>query len=230
MAICPHCGREIREMGAAFCPFCGGVLSDGQAAETPAGALVLLDQMARQRSNKKKLALLYKAREQYPDCLAVEEEVLFQGKLPEKAGFTLDYGGIKSYLLEIYLHPEHIPAQQQAAMRQELFHDAQLERCLALAPSREGYLAHYLERLSSEYIDIFLMGSNEYMPRLMGFQLERRPEKALAKPVARMLRAMQADENLTGEERSQLAAAFEKAFAAQCGGNLMYLQKALQES
>lgn len=226
---CSCCGRTIQQAGAFFCPFCGAPLAGEPVSPTPPGAAELLAQAARQKTNKKKLALLRQACEQYPDCLAVQEEWLFQGKLPTAPADALDYDRIKCHLLQMYLTPEDYAPQQLDARRNELFGDPQLLRCLALAPSPEGFTAHYLERLCREYIQVFLLGSNEYMPRLLGFRTERDPAKALARPAARMLLAMEKDTALTPDQRQPLTAAFRQAFRDECGGNMSWLEKALAE-
>ena len=225
--ICPRCRREIVQPQAAFCPFCASRLS-AESDATPPEAAALLEKASQQPNNRKKLALLQKAREQFPDCLAVEEEWLFQGKLPTKAVGMLDYSGIKCHLLNLYLSPEDFDTDRQNAMRQELFHDPQLLRCLSLTNSPEVFTAHYLERLCREFIQIFLFGSNRYMPRLLGFQLERNAAKVLAKPVADMLRAMAADEALTQAQRAGLQGAMEAAFCAECGGEMRWLRQAME--
>ena len=225
--ICPRCRREIVQPQAAFCPFCGARLS-AESDATPPEAAALLEKASQQSNNRKKLALLQKAREQFPDCLAVEEEWLFQGKLPQTAAAALDYSGIKCHLLHLYLTPDEFDAQQQSSMRQELFQDPQLLRCLSLSDSPEVFTAHYLERLCREFIQIFLFGSNRYMPRLLGFQLERNAAKVLAKPVAGMLRAMAADEALTQPQRADLQSAMEAAFCAECGGEMRWLRQAME--
>lgn len=224
---CARCGREIAEAEAAFCPFCGAALAreDGLL---PPGAEALLAKAARQQSNKKKLQLLAEARQQYPDCLPIEEEWLFQGKLPTTARDALDFSRIKCYLLQLYLTPEDFSAAQAADMRRELFEDPQLEHCLRLAEDEQAWLAGYLLRLCREYIQVFLMGSAEYMPRLLGFRLERDASKALAKPAAQMLRAMAADEALPQPRRALLQTAFEQAFSAECGGSMHWLKQALE--
>lgn len=226
--LCPRCSREITQPEAVFCPFCGAPLAQ-QTDLVPAGAAALLQKASQQHNNRKKLALLQKAREEFPDCLAVEEEWLFQGKLPQKAAQVLDYSGIKCHLLHFYLTPEDFPLTRQQAMRQELFEDPQLQRCLSLAASPEAFMTHYLERLCRGFIQVFLFGSNQYMPRLMGFQLERNAAKVLSAPVADMLRAIRADEALTPEQQASLCAALETAFAAECGGDMRWLRQAMEE-
>lgn len=225
---CARCGRTAEVAQATFCPFCGAPLAAAEAA-LPSGAEKLLLQAARQQNNKKKLRLLTEARQQYPDCLAVEEEWLFCGKLPTTAADALDFSRIKCHLLHLYLTPGDFSAEEAAAMRQELFEDPQLLRCLSLAPDGDAWLVKYLLRLSREFIQVFLMGSSEYMPRLMGFLLNRNPAEALAKPAAGMLRAMAKDENLSLSRRALLQTAFEQAFAAECGGELCWLRQAMEE-
>ena len=225
--VCTRCNRAISQAEAAFCPFCGARLSP-QANPIPAGAEALLQKASQQRSNRKKLALLRQARELYPDCLAVEEEWLFQGKLPEKSSQVLDYSGIKCHLLHLYLTPEDFDQARQDAMRQELFGDPQLHRCLAIAASAEAFMTHYLERLCREFIQVFLMGSNQYMPRFMGFHLEQNTARVLAKPTAQMLRAIRADNRLTTDQQSSLCTALENAFFTECGGEMNWLRQAVE--
>ncbi len=224
---CTRCGRSIPQAEAAYCPFCGAPLA-APAAALPQGAEALLAKAARQQNNKKKLQLLREAREQYPDCLPVEEEWLFQQKLPTNARDALDFSRIKCHLLHLYLTPEAFTPEEAAAMRFELFEDPQLLRCLRLAADEQSWLAKYLLRLSREFIQVFLMGSSEYMPRLMGFRLERDAARALAKPAAQMLRAMAADEALPQPRRALLQTAFEQAFSAECGGSMHWLRQALE--
>ncbi len=226
---CPSCGREAAQAGAVFCPFCGARLTAEETDATPAGAAALLQKASEQHDNRKKLALLRQARQEYPDCLAVEEEWLFQGRLPEKPGLSLDFTGIKCWLLQPYLTPEAFDEPRRRAMAEELFGDPQLLRCMAISGGEEAYTARYLLRLCREFIDVFLKGSSEYMPRFLGISLERNPAKALAKPGAQMLRAMQADENLTASQRESLCAAFRQAFSAECGGDLRWLRQAMGE-
>jgi len=227
--LCPQCRREMTEAAALFCPFCGARLTPASREETPRGAQELLQKASEATSNRKKLALLRKAREQYPDCLAVEEEWLFQGKLPEKAAAVLDFSGIKSHLLNLYLIPEAFDEARQASMRQELFNDPQLHRCLSLTESPEAFLPHYLDRLCREFIQIFLFGSSQYMPRLLGIPLERNAAKALAKPAATILCAIRSDALLTPAQQGDLAAAFERAYQAECGGDMSWLRQAMEE-
>lgn len=227
---CPQCSREMTEAGALFCPFCGARLTPETGKETPRGAQALLQKASETVSNRKKLALLRKAREEYPDCLAVEEEWLFQGKLPEKASAVLDFSGIKSHLLHLYLTPEDFSEERQAAMRKELFDDPQLHRCLSLTDAPEAFLSHYLERLCREFIQIFLFGSSEYMPRLLGIPLERNAARALAKPAATVLCGIRADDRLTPAQQGDLTAAFERAYQAECGGDMSWLRQAMDGS
>jgi len=66
------------------------------------------------------------------------------------------------------------------------------------------------------------------MPTLLGIRLERKPERALAEPAAKVLRGIRSDSELTAEELEMLYRAFEEAFSQEVGGNLQYLRKCME--
>ena len=155
---CPACGRETPVTSAAFCPYCGAPLD--QSAPMDGAAQAALDKALKESDPVKKHRLLLQAREQHPDCLPIEEELLHLGRLYERSASTLDYSVIKCYLLQLYLAPEELSGDKRDAMRRELFCDPQLLACQRLAPDAEAFTRQYLERLSTEFIRIFLRGSN----------------------------------------------------------------------
>lgn len=223
--VCPGCGRQSEVSGAMFCPFCGAALEEKTISRLPEEARQRLTKALRTENIRKKAKLLSQLRSDYPDQLEIEEEILFQTRMKDPR--EMDFSAIKCYLLECYHKPEAFEPAVQEHMRRELFWDQQLEKCLSLAPSREGYLTHYLGRLCREYIDVFLMGSSEYMPRLLGFRLDRKPEKALAAPAAQILRAMEADDGLEPGQKVLLTGCFRDAFAKVAGNDLTYLDEAM---
>ena len=228
--LCPHCQRELTpKEGAAFCPYCGGSLALAARGDESEAVLALLSRVEALASPKEKHELLAKAMAEHPDSLAIAEELLFLGRLYQRDNRSLDFSVIKSYLLMPYLEPDTLTREQSEALRRELFTHPDLERCLRLSPDSAAYLAHYLTKLSGQFIDLFLRGSNTYMRRYFGIGLESRAPKLLAAPAARMLAAMQADEALTLEQRGMLKRAFFAAFSSQLSGDTQWLSKEMAE-
>lgn len=226
---CPHCGHTLNlDSGVAFCPYCGGALAKAApTAESEAVRAALLKAEAMDDPVKKH-ALLAQTLAEHPDSLAVAEELLFLGRLYERNPHVLDFSVIKCNLLNLYLEPDQFTPEQAAAARTELFSHPDLERCLALAPDRETFMNHYLTRLSGQFIELFLRGSNHYMRRFFGFGLDSRAPKLLAYPAARMLAAMKRDEGLTPEQRTMLAGALFRAYGTQVG-DTQWLAQAMTE-
>ncbi|HNX62593.1 MAG TPA: hypothetical protein PKN45_08120 [Candidatus Limiplasma sp.] len=226
--LCPRCGKALNpETGASFCPFCGAALSTPEPEDEAVQAL--LKQAAAQSDPVKRHDLLIRAQEQYPRSLAVAEELLLLGRLYQRNPRKLDFSVIKSWLLNLYLDPRPFTEEQQAAMRNELFHHPDLDRCLALCGDETVFLNRYLTRMSAQFIDLFLKGNSQYMHRYFGFGLESRAAKYLAEPSARILAAISADTGLTPEQRGLLKRAFFAAFRQQLGEDTQWLQQAMAE-
>lgn len=225
---CPVCRKALPVEGAAFCPFCGAPLT---AAETPltAAAQKALDAAEKTDDPVKKYKLLTAAREGCPDCLALEREILHLGKLHLRDTRRPTYDIIKCYLLQVYLTPAEFSADRRSAMRAELFEDEQLKRCQSLAADEDAFTRDYLERLSTEFIHLFLEGSNQYMHRVFGFTMAKNTAKLLAPPAAAMLKQMELDKALTSRQRAMLMNAFYRAFARQMDNRTEFLRETLQE-
>ena len=226
---CPHCGHTLTlDSGVAFCPYCGGPLAKGAPTAESEAVSAALQKAEAMEDPVKKHALLAQTLAGHPDSLAVAEELLMLGRLHERNPHAMDFTVIKCNLLNLYLEPDAFSPVQAAAARTELFAHPDLERCLALAPDRETFLNHYLTRLSGQFIELFLRGSNRYMRRFFGFGLDGRAPKLLAYPAARMLAAMKRDEALAPEQRVMLAGAFFRAFSTQVG-DTQWLSQAMAE-
>ncbi|MDD3213447.1 MAG: hypothetical protein PHY64_07225 [Eubacteriales bacterium] len=228
--LCPHCGKKLEINGsAAFCPFCGAPLNKPAPAPEDEAVQKLLRQVEEQLDPRKKHEILVKAMEEHPESLAIAEEVLFLGRLYERNPRKLDFSVIKCFLLNLYLEPETISPEQRDAMRREIFDHPDLDRCLALAENKDAFMAGYLARMSDQFIKLFIHGSSKYMHRYFGFGLESRTPKLLAYPAARMLAAVQEDDQLTGEQRTMLKRALYDAFVQQASGDTRWLYQAMQE-
>lgn len=184
---CERCGGwvQARPNGKAWM-----LMACARALPGEAEALALCARAEKAADPAKKKALLDEAAAKCPDSLEVQTELLHLGRLWQRDPRQMDYHLVKCYLLHAFEAPEaETPAMRQA-MLAELTGDAQLQRCLALAEEPEAFLRGYLTRMCREYVRIFLKGSAAHGGRFMGIQVVR-PERSLARPVARMLMEME---------------------------------------
>lgn len=223
---CPACRRALPVNDGAFCPYCGAALSKEE--KLPEQLRAVLDAAGKEADPVKKHRMLAEAREAFPDCLPVEEELLFLGRLHERDGKNPSYDVIKCFLLHPYLTPKEFSAAKRDAMRRELFHHEQLERCKALASDPDVFLSHYLERLSEEFVRLFLEGSTYYMRSFFGFTSRKNAPRLLAEPAAQMIGNMAADEALTPEERKALIHAFYRGFSRRMDGQTEWLRQEME--
>jgi hypothetical protein len=219
---CPKCHKPIGAAEeAAFCPFCGERLVKEEGPDLSA-ALAQDDPV-------KKHDMLLALREQYPESLAVAEQILYMGRLYERSKKGLDFSVIKCYVLNVYLEPKSMKPDQREELRREIFHHPDLDACLKLTEDPEVFLRCYLERLSEDFTHLFLKGSSLYMHAFFGYVNERKAPKNLAAPAAGMLMAMRQDETLTGKQRTLLMQSFYRGFAHQMDGQTQYLDELLNQ-
>jgi hypothetical protein len=216
--ICPQCHRPVGAEDAAFCPFCGEKLRKGGPD---------LSVVRGEPDPVKKHEMLLALMAQHPDSLEVAEEILYLGRLYDRSRKGLDFSVIKCYVFNVYLDPDEMKPERREALRAEIFDHPDLSRCLELSGDREVFLRRYLLRIAEEFVRLFLKGSTRYMRSIFGFTNEGKAPKYLALPVARMLRAMQRDESLTGERKTLLMQALYCAFQTQLGGETRYLDELL---
>lgn len=218
---CPKCYKTIgAAQQAAFCPFCGEPL--GKTGSDLAAVYHESDPF-------KKRELLLTLHKQHPDSLEIAEEILHLGRLYERGKKGADFSMIKCYMLNVYLEPEVLKKNRREELRREIFDHPDLDGCLSLCGDREIFLRRYLERLSEEFIRLFLKGSTRYMHALFGYVSEGKAPKYLALPAANMLSAMWRDETLTEQQRHLLTRAFYTAFARQLDGKTQYLDDLLKQ-
>ena len=74
---CPSCRRELPVADGIFCPYCGAALSKEEKLSEQLRAV--LDAAGKEADPVKKHRMLAEAREAFPDCLPIEEELLFLG-------------------------------------------------------------------------------------------------------------------------------------------------------
>ena len=218
---CPQCQKVISAgEQAAFCPFCGAKL---------AASGVDLSAALAETDPAKKYERLLALQAEHPDNLEVAEELLYMGRLYERGKRGVDFSIIKCYVLNVYLEPDALKKEKREALRHEIFHHPDLDNCLRLCDDQAVFLQRYLERLSEEFIRLFLKGSSQYMRSFFGYVNQSKAPKYLALPAAGMLRAMQQDETLTEEQQALLMRAFYTAFARQLHGETGYLDEAMAQ-
>ena len=231
-ASCQHCGKLLGAFpGMAFCPFCGGPLSgEGQANREPEKVLAIVRQLEETADPRKKHELLLRAEAEYPQSLAVAQELLFLGRLYERGGKGVDFSVIKCHLLMLYLDPGQFSAARRAEMREELFAHPQLLKCLSLSEDEDAFLRMYLIRLAGEFIRLFLRGDSRYMRRIFGLGMESRAPKLLADPVAAMIVNAVKDENLSARQQDMLARTLYQAFSKDMAGETQWMNGNLQKA
>lgn len=223
---CPSCQRELPVADGAFCPYCGAALEKGD--ELPETVRAALEAAWKENDPVKKHRMLTEARQAFPNCLPIEEELLFLGRLYERDGKNPTFDVIKCFLLHPYLTPKEFSTAKRDAMREELFHHEQLERCKALATDPDVFVSRYLERLSEKFIRLFLEGSTYYMRSFFGFTSRKNAPRLLAEPTARMIGNMTADKALSSEERRMLTHAFYRGFSRRMNGQTEWLRQELE--
>jgi hypothetical protein len=166
-----------------------------------------------------------KGLEACPDSREIEWELLFIGEPEKKRGAGIDFSVIKSWILEIYRRPGELSEEKRRKMRSGFFEDPNLVRVLGRFEDPEAKQQEYLQRLCTEYVELFLAGNNQVMGRIFGLQLGRDPEKRLAVPVAEMIGRIRQDEELLPEQREQLWKALYRAYGIRTNGNTEILDE-----
>ena len=225
--ICRQCGRTIETEGVAFCPYCGTKLEAAtHVTETPEEEK-WLRKAAQVKSYPERREILLKGRKECPDSREIRWELLFTGEQEDKRRWTVDFSVIKCWVLEMYRKPGDFTEEKRNRMREKLFEDPELKECLEMYGDPEGKQREYLQRLSREYVELFLEGSNEVMGSFLGFHSDRNKDKKLAVPVAEMIKRVREDEKLSTNQREQLWKALYQGYAARNGGRTEYLDERL---
>ena len=224
MMKCSRCGQEIGTEGASFCPFCGNVLQKTGKNEKVDEWLRKIGSVTNIPERKK---IIEKAMKECPDQPELEWEYLFIGHEKKQKRMRVDFSIIKSYLLQIWLAPKDFDTALKTEMREELFGDPQLIRCLDMAEDREKCMSDYLHRLCTEFIEVFLEGDNRFNKTLFGLRLDNRKEKYMAPPAATVILNIRADPDLTGEQKQLLESHFYRAFSEATGGRTSWLDTEL---
>ena len=225
---CSQCGKTIDGEGIAFCPYCGAKLSAEPAAEIRnEEAEKWVRKALASTSYPERKKILLKGLEACPDSREIAWELLFVGEEAPKKGWGIDFSIIKSWVLEIYRDPKAFSEAKRNQMRTQLFDSPGLTGTLQMFEDPAAKLQEYLRRLCTEYVELFLEGSNQIMGNIFGFRLERNKEKKLAAPVAEMIGRIRADEKLLPQQREQLWKAMYQAYGARAGGKMEYLDELL---
>lgn len=228
---CNQCGRKIDGEDVAFCPYCGSKLT---AEDFPENMNREAEKWIRKAlaapDFPKRMEILLKGLDACPDSREIAWELLFIGKPEAKFPKAFDYSIIKSWILEIYWNPGRFSEDEKDRMRAKLFDDPELVRTIQRFPDPEKKQQEYLEKLCSEYMEVFLEGNNEVMGNFFGIRIGRKIEKQLAEPVARMTIRIRSDEKLLPQQREQLCKALYKAYSIRTNGKTEYLDEILDQN
>ena len=228
-SFCPVCKKELPAEGLSFCPYCAAPLSplpDGKDSGTDKRLQEYLIKADGITDLRKRKDVLLEARAAFPDELMIERELLMIGT-PRPRKRAVDFFIIKCYLLQMYLTPDEFPEEMKAELRDELFQGEQLQKCMSLAPDADAFFSDYLLRLSADFIRIFLKDSTVYNRSIFGFRLERKPERGLAAPVAKMILSVREDGVLTAQQKTILERSLYQGFRRELGGKTLYLDELL---
>lgn len=227
---CGECGKTIEGEGIAFCPYCGAKLEIGSTAEPRnEEAEKWIRKAMSVNSYPERKKILRKGLEACPGSREIEWELLFIGEEEKKKGRVFDFSIIKCWALEFYRKPQDFSEEKKDKMRSGLFDDPEVMQCVSRFDNPEEKQNEYLQRLSREYVELFLEGNNQVMGNIFGFQIERNKEKKLAVPVAEMIGRIREDEKLLPEQREQLWKALYHGYAARTGGKTGYLDERLNQ-
>ena len=228
--LCRQCGKTIDGEGIAFCPYCGAKLAAEPAAEIRnEEAEKWVRKALNVTSYPERREILLKGLEACPDSREIQWELLFVGEEAPKKGWAIDFSIIKSWVLEIYRDPKAFSETKRDQMRTQLFDAPRLTGTLQMFEDPAAKQQEYLRRLCTEYVELFLEGSNLVMGNIFGFRIERNKEKKLAVPVAEMIGRIRTDEKLLPEQREQLWKALYQAYGARTGGKMEYLDEVLSD-
>ncbi len=229
--ICSQCGKTIEGEDMTFCPYCGTKLETRAVPEERnEEAEKWISRALAVNSYPERKKILLKGLEACPDSREIQWELLFIGEPETKRKRQVDFSIIKSWILEIYRSPGDFSAEKRDRMRSQLFDTPELARTLNLFDNPEDKQREYLQRLCTEYVELFLEGSNKVMGSIFGIRIERNKEKRLAGPVAQMISRIRADEKLLPEQREQLWKAMYQADGARTGGKMVYLDELIRNN
>ncbi len=209
---CINCGREIAGNGMFFCPYCGARLMMMTEKSLSKEADERIQKAMKVTSLPERKKILEQAKKEYPDEPAIDWELLFIGSPdPNPPKGKMDFSIIKSWLLQIYRKPDDFSGERRNAMRHELFQGPQLTKVLAASDNPKDKMMEYLDRICREYVDIFLKEDNHLMGNLFGIRIGRNRDKMLEKTVAEMVQRIEADEQLTDEQKQMLRESLSRA-------------------
>ena len=193
----------------------------------PQSAETLLAQARKSHDPQAKREYLLRAEALSPQSLAVQEELLLLGDLWRRDGRRPDPALIKCHLLHAFEHPEIYDEDAQRRMARELFDHPQVQKCLALAENKVGFLDEYLERLSAQYVELFIQSQREHGPGLLGCALPGRLARYWAAPMGCVIRNIFLCPFLSTAEQQTLAKGFYRACYRCLGGDTKALDSAL---
>lgn len=207
--ICSQCGRIITYDGErpGFCSKCGAKLASDCAPELDE----LLIKAAKTEDTVVKHDLLLEAKRLFPDSLEVEKELLYLGRLWERGGKP-DFYRIPYWPLQAFEKPGMFGKKQCAQMLDRFFNNPELERVSAMAPDKDRFLDEYIDRMTHEYIDMFIKSATSNTT-FLGFR--RKPIDVMHKCagcVCTILKNIDKNKDIDTEMKMRLEWSFTREF------------------
>ena len=138
---------------------------------------------------------------------------------------------IKCYVLNVYLEPDAMKRTGAKPCAGRFSTTPIWTLPGAHAMNKDAFLRRYLERLSEEFIRLFLKGSSTVHAFVFRLYATSKAPKYLALPATRMLKNMQKDEQPDRRAAQPPdARTFYTAFACQANGDTQYLDQELKNS
>lgn len=231
---CPQCGGAMQvEEGRLLrsCPYCGAQLlrDENKPARPIPEETELEKKVAKEANPKKKYKMILAALEENPDDFGANRALLYHGRLHEnlmRRGGAIDYGIIKSYLLNIFESPDRYTEKELDERYFELLQGEQLQKVLSLCDDPDAFLADYLGRLSAQYVELFIRGESRNSTVMFGIRRSLdSTAKMCAGSVRKMLTNLRESQRLNGHEneRAMLISSVRGAFDTLFPGKSDYL-------
>lgn len=215
---CPVCGgameaRALEGQTVYACPACAARQGIASAEKKPSA---LQEKLAKERKPKVKYAIIQEALKANPDDFDANRALLYHGRLHEPMrGRGLDFSIVKCHLLSIFHTPEKYSAREMAEKAEELLRGEQLQKTMALSGDGEAFFAEYIEKLSAEYVDMFIRSDSRYANMAFGFARSKDSlAKTCAEPVRRMLENIRESALLDENQRMLLLRAVRQGYTS----------------
>ncbi len=198
---CVKCGRETLYENdiPRYCAHCAGELRAPGADENGAKR-AFLDKAHMEDDYPRRYSILLEAREQFPNDIDIEREILYLGRLHERGGKP-DFYRIPYWPLSALENPSEYSQKDRQKMLLSFFRNPELERVMSLAGDKDAFFEEYMLHMAREYVSMFMKcASSNSM--LFGFRRKQgEVMKRCAACMARMLQNAETSELVPEDKR-----------------------------